>query len=314
MTVAPEATGTDRSAPNTKRRRPGRARAVVVVVGVLLAAGGGVVVVADPFGAEPAPSSYASAAATGLAQVTRTTLSARSQESGTLGFSGGYQVVNNAGGTLTALPALGDVVPQGGVLYRVNGKPVIFLQGGVPLYRALSWGMSGSDVQQLNAALVALGYATTDKLDPASDFFNGRTYRALTKLQEAAGLDETGQLSLDQAVFVPAAEVRVTKVDAMTGGSAPSGGALLEVSSTQRVVTVALNARRQSSVAVGDEVTISLPDGKTTPGVVTSVGKVATEEGEDGDATVEVLITPSKRRRPVSSTRRRCRCPLCPRR
>ncbi|SEF32293.1 Putative peptidoglycan binding domain-containing protein [Amycolatopsis pretoriensis] len=292
MTVAPETTGGARPASREKRRRPGRTGAVVAVAVVLLA--GGVIVVTDPFAAGPVASSSQSAAATGLAKVTTTTLSARSVENGTLGFAGGCQVVNNAGGRVTALPAVGDVVAQGGTLYKVDGKPVVLLQGGVPLYRALSWGMSGPDVQQLNAALVALGYASG--LDSASDFFSGRTYRALTKLQKAVGLTETGQLALDQAVFVPVGEARVTKVNAVTGSAAPNGGTLLEVSSTQRVVTLAVNARRQSSIEVGDRVTISLPDGKTTPGAVTSVGKVATEQGDEGsgDATVEVLVTPSE--------------------
>jgi hypothetical protein len=53
-----------------------------------------------------------------------------------------------------------------------------------------------------------------------------------------------------------------------------------------------LSASQQSDVAVGDPVTISLPNGKTTAGVVSSVGKVATK-GENS-TTIDVSITPSK--------------------
>jgi hypothetical protein len=152
--------------------------------------------------------------------------------------------------------------------------------------------MEGADVRQLNAALVALGYATKDKLDPNSDYFGRQTYNALKKMQGAVGLDETGRLPLGQAVFLPSSEVRVTKVNAVRGGSAAPGGVILQASSTQRQVTVALSASQQSDVAVGDQVTISLPNGKTTPGVVSSVGKVATKG--DNSTTIDVYITPSK--------------------
>jgi hypothetical protein len=60
-----------------------------------------------------------------------------------------------------------------------------------------------------------------------------------------------------------------------------------------RQVTVALRASRQSNVAVGDQVVITLPSGKTTPGKVATVGKVASKDS-DGNVTVEVLITPAK--------------------
>ncbi|MEU5943388.1 peptidoglycan-binding protein [Micromonospora sp. NPDC047548] len=263
--------------------------AVVVVVLVAVAAG---IVVTDPFGARTKDTSTEGTASTGLAQVTKGTLSARTQENGTLGYGGDYQVVNNASGTVTRLPNVGDVVGQGKALYLVDGKPVILLQGGVPAYRDLDWGTEGADVRQLNAALVALRYATKDKIDPDSDYFGRQTYNALKKLQDEVGLDETGRLPVGQAVFVPAKEIRVTKVTAVRGGSAAPGAAVLRASSTQRQVAVLLNASQQSDVKVGDKVTISLPSGKTTPGVVSSVGRVATK-GDD-KTTVDVYITPSK--------------------
>ena len=41
-------------------------------------------------------------------------------------------------------------------------------------------------------------------------------------------------------------------------------------------MTIALDAAQQSEVKVGDQVTITLPNNQTTPGVVSSVGTVAT--------------------------------------
>ena len=89
----------------------------------------------------------------------RQDLSSQTQVSATLGYAGSYSVVNQAQGTVTSLPAVGQVVTQGQVLYQVSGAPVVLLYGSTPAYRALSEGMTGADVDELNADLVALGYA-----------------------------------------------------------------------------------------------------------------------------------------------------------
>ncbi|NJP97062.1 hypothetical protein HCN51_47865 [Nonomuraea sp. FMUSA5-5] len=224
--------------------------------------------------------------------MTRGTLSARTMENGTLGYAGDYQVVNKAGGTITGLPSVGQTIGQGKVLYRVDGKPVVLLRGDVPVYRSLSWGSQGADVRQLNTALVKLGYATDNQIDPGSDHFGRQTYYAVKELQDAVGLAETGSLALGQAVFVPAGRIRITEVVAVPGGMAAAGSVVLRASSTAREVTVALNASRQSQVAAGDKVTITLPNGKTTAGVVSSVGKVAVKA--DSGTTVDVRIRPLK--------------------
>ena len=78
-----------------------------------------------------------------------------------------YSVINQARGTYTKLPAVGQVISQGQVLYRVNDSPVVLLYGSTPAYRTLSAGASGPDVAELNADLVALGYATSAQLIPS---------------------------------------------------------------------------------------------------------------------------------------------------
>jgi hypothetical protein len=94
-------------------------------------------------------------------------------------------------------------------------------------------------------------------------------------------------------VFLPTA-ARVTSVAGTLGG--PAGGAVLKASSTRRQVVVNLDANLQSQVTVGETVTITLPNGRTTPGHITSVGKVATApaSGSNSTSTVEVDITPTR--------------------
>jgi hypothetical protein len=75
---------------------------------------------------------------------------------------------------------------------------------------------------------------------------------------------------------------------------AQSGSQILTASSTNRVVTIDLNPDQQGNVAVGDKVTITLPNGQNTTGTVTSVGTVATNSGggNGNSPTITVLVTP----------------------
>jgi hypothetical protein len=214
------------------------------------------------------------------AQVERKTLSAIVSQPGTLTYrarSDGspYYVINHAGGTYTKLPAAGQVIRQGHALYRVNDSPVVLLYGSTPAYRTLSAGATGADVAELNADLIALGYATSAQLRPTSGSFGPATTTALEKLQAALGVTEDGTLTLGQAVFEPSA-VRVTTLSAQLGGTTQDGQTVMQATSTTRQVQVALTASQQTSIAVGDRVTITLPNNHTGPGVVSSVGAVAT--------------------------------------
>jgi hypothetical protein len=137
-------------------------------------------------------------------KVEKRTLSAMVSLDGTLAYRAGpdgspYSVINQAKGTYTKLPELGQVISQGQVLYRVNDSPVVLLYGSTPSYRTLSAGATGADVAELNADLVALGYVTSGQLSPTSASFGSATTTALEKLQGALGVTENGTLSLARA-------------------------------------------------------------------------------------------------------------------
>jgi hypothetical protein len=264
---------------------------------IVVAGAGAALWVTDPFGSSKGTPTT-SDDPTALGTVTNRSLSSQTQVSATLGYAGSYNVVvpsaggsassgstqpagngqsgaGQAAGTFTALPTVGQIVGQGQSLYSANGSPVVLLYGAIPAYRSLSEGMSGADVTQLNADLVALGGASSADLDPTSDYFSAATASALEQLQANLGVDQSGALALGQALFLPTA-ARVTSVSANLGAPAQAGATVLQATSTTRAVIVALDATQQSEVKVGDDVTITLPDNQTTPGVVTSVGTVAT--------------------------------------
>ncbi|HWF22449.1 MAG TPA: hypothetical protein VG226_09910 [Acidimicrobiales bacterium] len=297
VAVAPEP-------PETQRPRRRRRWLLVGTTVAVVAVAGTYVAVARPFGlsGSAATGSIDNGAATSLATVTQRPLSSQTNIGATLGYAASYSVVNQAQGTVTSLPSVGQVVSEGQGLYQVSGNPVVLLYGSTPAYRSLSEGASasdvtGPDVQELNADLVALGLVTSTELDPMSDEFGYWTKVGVEALQATLGVTQNGTLALGQAVFLPTS-VRVTAVSATLGGGAQPGGPVLTGSSTSRVVTVALDAAQQATVKVGDQVTITLPDNQTTPGVVSSVGTVAVTpasaaSGGSSTPTITVEITPS---------------------
>jgi hypothetical protein len=93
---------------------------------------------------------------------------------------------------------------------------------------------------------------------------------------------------LGQVVFKPEA-LRVSQVTGSLGG--PASGPVLTATSDRHVVTIPLDASMQSEVKAGDTVSITLPDGTTTPGVISSVGTVATTTtGPGGNPATTILV------------------------
>jgi hypothetical protein len=224
------------------------------------------------------------------AAVTRQDIAATTPLTATLGYAGSYPVRGQGGGTLTWLPSAGQVIRQGHALYKTdNGSPVVLLDGGVPAWRSLDEGVTGEDVSQLNHDLVALGDADSADISALGwDYFSWVTAAGVAKLQSALGVSSpSGSLPLGSAVFEPEA-IRVGQVTGSLGS--PAAGPVLAATSDRHVVTVQLDASQQGEVKAGDRVTVTLPDGTTTPGVVSSVGTVATTSHSGGNATTTIPV------------------------
>jgi Putative peptidoglycan binding domain len=205
-----------------------------------------------------------------------------------------YVVVNQARGIYTTLPEAGDKVGCGGVLYRVDNRPVVLLCGTVPAYRALHVGVTGPDVRQLNRNLHKLGYDTDShvRIDSGDTHFTSRTEQALRVLQRKEGVGVTGGLATDDAVFLPEA-VRIAKVTGQVGGSAGPGAPVLSATSDKLQVRVDLDASQQGEVHKGDPVQITLPGNEPVTGRVTGFGRVAQagQGSQPADATIPTFIS-----------------------
>jgi hypothetical protein len=283
-----EAQAAGTAAGSRQRHRGGWVAAglvLVLVAGVVSAWRAGVFAAA---GSPGAGRSGAPAPATRL--VVRRDLAATVPVSGTLGYAGSWAVAGQGAGTLTWLPGPGRVVRQGRALYRVdNGSPVVLLYGRVPAWRALGQGVRGADVSQLNRDLVALGDAGRAGIAAAGwDYFSWATASGVQRLEEHLGVTfPAGSLSLGQVVFEPAA-LRVAAVTGSLGG--PAAGPVLTATSDRHVVMIPLDASGQSQVAAGDKVSVTLPDGTTTPGVVSWVGTVAVTSASGGNVTTTIPV------------------------
>ena len=276
-------------------RRP-RARRVGVVVGTVAAVGltaGGVGLATGAIGddGEPAAESPSGAAPPATAEVVRQDLVDQDSTTGSLGYGDTTTVANRRQGTVTWLPAEGQVLTRGQALWRVDTLPTVLMYGGLPLYRTLSAGVdAGEDVRQLERNLRALGYTgfTVD------DEYTSATADAVEEWQDDVGLPETGSVDAEQVVFA-SGPVRVDTRKLTVGGQA-SPGPGLDVTGTTKLVTVELDVSSQRLAKAGAAVQVELPGGEQVAGRVTSVGTVAhsqqDEQGNDtGDATIDVTVT-----------------------
>ena len=290
QTAEPQAV--EATSPPGARRRAGWVAAGVAVV---LAAGAAAAWRAGVFSPAAASGGQPGGPAPATAAVVRGDLSASTPVAATLGYAGSYTVTGSGGGTLTWLPALGQVISQGQIVYQTgNGSPVVLLYGTVPEWRVMSEGTTGADVAQLNHDLVALGDASSGNVaGPGWDYFSAATGSGVQLLEEHLGVTSpAASLSPGQVVFEPGA-IRVTQVTGSLGG--PAAGPVLQATSDQQVVSIALDTAQESQVAAGDKVSVTLPGGSSTPGVVASVGTVATstagQGGSGSTTTIPVTVT-----------------------
>jgi peptidoglycan hydrolase-like protein with peptidoglycan-binding domain len=294
-----------------RRSRMPRVAIAVAALAGLAACVVGLVTLAS--GTKPAT---AVAPATNTAPIERRDLVVRDSEDGTLGYSGSRTVWSRVSGTVTWLPAAGQIIRRGQRLVSVDDRPVVLFYGAQPAYRRLAAGISdGADVRQLEENLVALGYDPGGAM-AVDDHFSDTTAAIVKRWQRALGLRATGAVELGRVVFLPG-ERRVGQIKLALGSTGGGGGTgnsaateIMDTTATRRVVTVKLDATKQAVAAVGAQVTITLPDGSATGGRITGVGKVAQKsssgggggggDGGQGTATIPVSIALTGQRRVTS--------------
>ena len=165
-------------------------------------------------------------------------------------------------GVLTgAARARAATITRGHSLYDVDGEPAAFLlYGALPAWRDFAPGMTdGEDIRQLERNLRALGY------DPGTSTTTGtaRRPRPSRASSATASSTTTARSPAARSSFRPG-PTRIGRGEGRASATrSRPGRPLAEISSTERRVTVELDARRQQIAREGDSVTVELPNGRT---------------------------------------------------
>jgi hypothetical protein len=205
-----------------------------------------------------------------------------------------------------------DTQGVGGAVAKLDGDRASLTAAEAALARAQA------ALSAARASEVSYGQSSTFTMLPAVGqvISRGQTLYAISGRPVVLlyGSPATRELPLGSVVFEPG-PVRVTSVTPALGANV-APGPVLGITSTSPQVSIELSAAQQSSVKVGDAVTITLPDNQTTPGFVRSVGTVAKAPtnksgegagggnggngggggGEEGGPTIEVDVAPSEPR------------------
>jgi hypothetical protein len=222
------------------------------------------------------------------AAVERRDLIERETFDGSLGFADEQVLASGRAGTITWIADQGSMIRRGDPFYEVDERPVSLMYGELPAYRALSSGLDGRDVRQLQRNLQALGFDDGGDLEVNGEF-DADTAEAVRDWQEDLGLDRTGVVELGDVVFAPGPR-RMGQHTLEVGASA--AGQVATMTSVQRTVTISLDASDQDLVSEGDRVQVELPGGERLGGRIAEVGKVAESDPQDAEAepTVEVTV------------------------
>ena len=129
---------------------------------------------------------------------------------------------NRAAGIVTAVSvAPGDEVGQGSALYAVDLRPVVIGRGEVPAFRAISEGVAGPDVAQLQQLLAELGLYS----GPSDGTAGAQTVGAIRAWQKQLGVEPSGVVQIGDVIFVAALPARVlVDPEVVAVGNAVAGG------------------------------------------------------------------------------------------
>jgi peptidoglycan hydrolase-like protein with peptidoglycan-binding domain len=189
-------------------------------------------------------------------------------------------------GTVTWLPPVGAQVKRGAAVLRLDERPVVLCYGAIPMYRPLTAGVKGPDVEQFERNLRALGYDGFD----VDERYSESTVAAVKRWQKETDRPATGAVQPGQVVFVPG-PIRIAERLARLGAANDSD--IVTYTDPAKTVTVDAKADQTDWATKGRKVEVLLPNGKKAAGTVASVGAAATEPAPDGQPAATAAPVPT---------------------
>ena len=115
-------------------------------------------------------------------------------------------------GVVTYVPKEGTVISFGELLFAIDNKPVILLEGTTPFYRTLDLNSNpGPDVLQLEEALIYLGYAVEDFV--SDETFDEVTSKMLNSLYIDYGIETKSDITPVEQVVINLKEAEVESIE-----------------------------------------------------------------------------------------------------
>jgi peptidoglycan hydrolase-like protein with peptidoglycan-binding domain len=148
----------------------------------------------------------------------------------------------------------------------------------MPAWRDFAPDMSrGEDIRQLEQNLLAFGFFEGEP----DDRFTWDTTAAIRAWQKSLGVERTGTVARSMILFTDQ-ELRVDSVESRVGAQVGAGTTLYQATGLQQVVDLNVKSSERALAVAGAGVTVSLPAGGTTAGVVESVAAPVSKPAADG--------------------------------
>jgi len=135
-------------------------------------------------------------------------------------------------GVVTYLPDEGSVISFGEILFAIDNKHSILLEGETPFYRSLDMNSDpGKDIEQLENALVFLGYATDDFVPDQT--FDQETSDMLNSLFTDYGIETKSEITPEEQIAIKNKEDQIETIqDTIDSG----GTTLAEVNNKKKTL------------------------------------------------------------------------------
>ena len=159
-------------------------------------------------------------------------LAKKEEYNGTLRQTDSRVLNSPMSGVVTYVPKEGTIVNFGEVLFAVDNKPVILVEGETPFYRTLDLNSDpGPDVFQLERALVFLGYAAEDFLP--DETFDETTSNMLNALYIDYKIETKSEITPTEQVAINLKQAEVENIeDTISDG----GTTIAEVNSKKKIL------------------------------------------------------------------------------
>ncbi|MDC3373761.1 hypothetical protein OAX31_01215 [Acidimicrobiia bacterium] len=141
-------------------------------------------------------------------------LSKKEEYNGTLRQTDSKILNSPMSGVVTFIPKEGTIINFGEVLFAVDNKPVILIEGVTPFYRTLDLNSDpGPDILQVEKALVSLGYALEDFVP--DEIFDETTSNMLNMLYVDYKIETKSEVTSTEQVAINLKESEVKNIESL---------------------------------------------------------------------------------------------------